>query len=267
MAQPVEERVVVDDRVRERDEERRERHDAGEQQPAQRRAAVARRVDAERREQREQHDPARVLRRRGEADADPRDEVVQPAARPQDPRRAPQREAQRRERGDVVERQVAVEDRQERHGEQCGREQPCRASREPPAGEVEQADGHRAQHRARRAGHRPHRGRVARERLPHRQAPAVADGQQDVQDVRVGRGIDVVARVQVVAEHPDRARQEVRVLVGVVGVRAGPASGPRAAARAPAGGRRRRRAATARRCPRGDARERGRSWLRRPGAS
>ena len=49
---------------------------------------------------------------------------------------------------------------------------------------------------------------------PPYQAPS-----SEVREVRVGGRVDVVVRVPAVAEQADRARDEVRVLVGVVGVR------------------------------------------------
>src|SRR3712207_7364602 len=45
-------------------------------------------------------------------------------------------------------------------------------------------------------------------------AAAVPDREDDVQQVRVARRVDEVVRVPVVAEEPDRLRDEVRVLVG-----------------------------------------------------
>ena len=167
---------------------------------------------------RQQHDPARVLRRAGQAQAQPGPDVIPEPPVAQDPRRAPQAEADAGQRGHVVERELGVEDRQERDREDAGRQQADAAVDEPRAGEVQQPDGDRAQHRGDRARDDPDLRRIGGEGVRDAGAAAVPDAEHEVHEVRVGRRVDVVVGVPVVAEQADRAGHEVRVLVGVVGV-------------------------------------------------
>jgi hypothetical protein len=220
VAQALPEGVEVQDRVRVGDEERRERRAGRDPQAAHRpRPPAGRRpLGARRGDERQQHDPAGVLRRARQPEPDARHGVVAPAPEAQDAGDAPQRQAQRRERGHVVEREVRVEDRQEGDREDAGGEQSRAPVDQPGAGEVQQPDGHGAQQRREHPGDDPHLGGIGREGLRHALAPAEPDREDDVRQVRVGGRVDEVLRVPVVPEEPDRAGDEVRVLVGVVGV-------------------------------------------------
>ena len=183
-------------------------------------------LGADRGDDRQQDDAAGVLRRTGDPEPDAGDGVVAQAAVAQDPGRPPQRQADAHQRRHVVERKLGVEDRQERDREDAGREQADAAVDEPRAGEVQQPDRDRPQQRRERARDDPDLRRVGGERVRHPGATAEPDAEHHVHEVRVGRRVDVVVGVPAVAEEPDRARHEVRVLVGVVGVRQAVADAP-----------------------------------------
>ena len=80
--------------------------------------------------------------------------------------------------------------------------------------------------RRERAGDDPDLRRVGGEGVRDAGAAAVPDAEHEVHEVRVGGRVDVVVRVPVVAEQADRPGHEVRVLVGVVGVRQAVAVAP-----------------------------------------
>ena len=154
--------------------------------------------------------------------AEAREHVFARAAGAVDPGDADQRGGQRRQRRRVVEREVAVVDRQER-------------DRQQRAGEQRRCGGRRtaARRRSRSARRRARRGRpMRRGRARTRssgsaaKAPPTVAGirppahrEERVDDVRERRRVDEVVRVQAVPEHPDRPRHEVAVLVRVVDVR------------------------------------------------
>ena len=201
------------------DDERRERADADDDDPAQRpRPPAGGELRGRRGDDRQQHDPAGVLRRTGQAEAQPGPDVIPDPPVAQDPRRAPQAEADAGQRGHVVERELGVEDRQEGDREDAGRQQADAAVDEPRAGEVQQPDGDRPQQRGDRARDDPDLRRIGGEGVRDAGAAAVPDAEHEVHEVRVGRRVDVVVGVPVVAEQADRAGHEVGVLVGVVGV-------------------------------------------------
>ena len=118
-----------------------------------------------RREQRQEHDPAGVLRRAREPEADARRARSRAGARSAGRRRVPHSEsASGGERRHVVEREVRVEDRQERDRQERRGEQADAAVEEARAGEVQQPDGERPEHRGRRRarGRTPRSGRSRR---------------------------------------------------------------------------------------------------------
>ena len=164
-----------------------------------------------------------------------------------DRRDAQQREADRRQRRHVVERQVRVVHGQERDRQQRARDQPGRAADQAAPGPRQQRDRARPEDRGDDPRGLEHARAVGRHRLPHPGAAAEAQVEHDVQQVRVGGRVDEVARVVGVPEHPDRARHEVGVLVGVVDVGQAVARSPTGAARAPR--RRSRRPPAASRAP------------------
>jgi hypothetical protein len=120
---------------------------------------------------------------------------------------------------------LGVEDRQEGDRHQRRRDEPGAALEPARAGPVDEADDERADHgdgdaRGQEGGLRvggevAHEAGAAAEREPGREAQPEDDQQQVGQRGRVL----VVARVEPVGEHRDRARDEVLGLVGVVGVR------------------------------------------------
>ena len=185
---------------------------AGERQPAQ--AVLARGG-----EQAQEHDPGRVLGGDGNAERRPGERVVGQAAVAVDAGDADQAQAQRRQRRHVVDRQVGVVDGQERDRQQRPRHESDAQVEQPPAGPDEKADRRRAEHGAQHARQREHAARVGGEGVAERLAPAPARPEGDVEQVGEARRVDEVLGVQRVAEHPDRARHEVRVLVGVEDVR------------------------------------------------
>ena len=108
--------------------------------------------------------PRRVLGRDRHAEAEPGQHVLARAAGAVDPGDADQRGGQRRQRRRVVEREVAVVDRQERDRQQRAREHADAAIVEQPrAGDRGQRDGERAEQRRGGAGEREGRRRVGRE--------------------------------------------------------------------------------------------------------
>ena len=178
---PVGERVGVG-----RDERRRPRRGAAA-------AAIARPAVGERGgRERERDDPAGVLRRRGEPEAEAREQVV--ARRPS--RRTPADPHSERhtpnEHRHVVERELRVGDREERDREQrrarAGRRGGRRASRRRARAARPRA--HRAP-RSRRApaATPPTRGAIAA-------APAVGDVEEDQQQVGEGRRVAPVAGLE-----------------------------------------------------------------------
>ena len=157
-------------------------------------------------DQRQQHDPAGVLRRARQAEPDAGHGVVAPPAEAQHARDAPQRQADRRQRRHVVERQVRVEDRQEGDRE-ASRRRAARCGGRPAARPARYSSqtATRPQQRGEHARDDQDLGRVRREGVRHALAPPEPDREHDVQQVRVGGRVDEVVRVPVVAEEPDRA--------------------------------------------------------------
>ena len=180
VVEPVAERREVEDRERVRDDERAEREQAREDEAAERgRAGVAaggrllapaRRdeLQAAGREQRQEHDAPGVLRRARQAEADPGERVVEQAPAAQDAGRAPQRQRDRRERRDVVEREVRVEDRQERDRQERRGQQADAAVAEARGGEVQQPHRQRPDDGGRDARDDEHLGRDGPRRCSRR---------------------------------------------------------------------------------------------------
>ena len=203
------------------DDEGAQGDDPRQHEPASRRVAPGRGRQPDRagRHQRQEHDPAGVLRRARQPEPDAGEQVVAQASLAQHAGGAPQREGDRRQRRDVVERQVRVEDGQEGAREQRRGQQADGAAEELGAGQVQQPHRERADRRGGEARDDEDLGRVGGERLRHARAPAEPDVEDDVQQVRVRRRVDEVVRVPAVAEEADRVGDEMRVLVGVVGER------------------------------------------------
>ena len=145
-----------------REDEAAERGRAGVTAGGRLRAPAARRAAGRRREQRQQHDARRVLGRARQAEADAGERVVEQAPAAQHAGGAPQRQRERRERRDVVEREVRVEDRQERDRQERRGEQADAAVEEARAGEVQQPHRERPEDRGRDARDDEHLGRVGR---------------------------------------------------------------------------------------------------------
>ncbi len=154
-------------------------------------------------------------------EAQPGEHVLARAAGAVDPGDADQRGGQRRQRRRVVEREVAVVDRQERDREQrAGEHADAAVVEQPRAGDRGQRDGERAEEGARAARQRERRRRIGREgAADRRRVRPPAHREERVDDVRERRRVDEVVGVRAVPEHPDRPRDEVAVLVGVVDVR------------------------------------------------
>ena len=220
VVEPVAERAEVQQRVRVGDQEAGDRGAERDQRAAAGRQVAAGRQElrGDRRHQRQDHDPAGVLRGGGQAEPEAGDQVVAVAPEAQDSRGAPERQADRRQRRHVVERQVRVEDRQERDGEQPGRQDPHAAVEQALAGQVQQPDRERPHDRRRDARDDEDLGGVGRVGLVDAVAAAEPHREDDVQQVRVGRRVDEVVRVPAVPEQADRLGDEVRVLIRVVGV-------------------------------------------------
>ena len=148
--------------------------------------------------------------------------------------------------GHVVEREVRVEDRQERDRQQRRGEQADAAVEQPRAGEVQQPHGERADDGGGDARDDEDLGRVrSRRRSTTPARPPNHDREHDVQQVRVGGRVDEVVRVPAVPEQPDRARARSARSRRRCRRTAGPARRPTGAGRARPRGRRRGRASTA----------------------
>ena len=167
---------------------------------------------------RQHEDPRRVLGRARHAEREAGDRVAAVAVVAVDRRDAQQRQADRRQRRHVVERQVGVVHGQERDRQQRARDQARRPAQQAAPGPRQQRDRARPEDRGDDPRGLEHARAVGRHRLPHPGPAAEAQVEDDVQQVRVGGRVDEVARVVGVPEHPDRARHEVGVLVGVVDV-------------------------------------------------
>ncbi len=225
--------VVVEQRVGVRDQERRHARGSRERDAAERAPAGARLCIQEARrdgrDERHERDPGGVLARAGEPQADPRQQVVAQSSFAQHARAAEQRQGQRRERRHVVEREVRIEDGQERDRLDRRRQQADAAAEQARAGRIQQPQRGAAEHGGGDAGERVHLGRVVRERVHRPRRAAVGEREQEVQHVgERGRVFEVVGVEAVVFEHRDRARQEMVGLVGVVGVRQPLAHAPQA---------------------------------------
>jgi hypothetical protein len=174
-------------------------------------------------------DAGGVLRGGRQPEAEPRDHVIAVAAEAQDPRGPVEGQRDRRQGRCVVEREMPVVD-----GQEGDRQQRARERARPPV--LQQAGrGHRGQDdRGRAEGRgggprdleglrgiaceRAHRGGAAPEPAP----------EHAVDEVGVGGRVDEVARVVVVAEEPDRPRDEMRLLVDVVDQRQAAPESPEA---------------------------------------
>ncbi len=215
--------AVVEQRVGVRDQERRQRGETSERHPAQRAPTRPRPVREQAREhgggERQDHDPAGVLARASQPQADAREQVVARASFAQDAGAAEQRERDRCERRHVVEREVRVEDRQERHRLDRRRQQADRAVEQPRARQVKQPQRQRPQHRSGDTREREHALGVVLVGMDGAARAAVGDGQQSVQHVGERRRVGEVAGVErSVLEHFDCVREEVVGLVAVVRV-------------------------------------------------
>ena len=135
-----------------------------------------------------------------------------------------ERDRDRGQRHDVVERVLGVEDRQERDRHQRRGDEPDAAlvvARARPVGEPaderpDQRDEHaRGEERGLGVG-----GELAHQAAPapEREPGGEAQLEQPVEEIGERRRVLVVARVQPAAEHLDRLGDEVLGLVGVVGV-------------------------------------------------
>ncbi len=168
------------------------------------------------RQQRHEHDPGRVLGGARQTEARARQQVVAEPSFPEHPRGPEQRGRQRRQRGHVVQRQVRVEGRQERHRLDRRRQQPGRPPDQAGTDEVQQPQGERAEDRRGDAGQFVDRRRVVLEAADDAAAAPVGDREQEVEHVREGRRVGEVVRVQrPLAEHPHRPRDEVIGFVDV----------------------------------------------------
>jgi hypothetical protein len=209
-----------EDEAGERDTDR----EAGERLQDRRRPPVggAVREPPERRyRHRQQREPGRVLERQGEAcrRARGREEAQPPVL--VGPHREADRERHAHQRPHVSDRHARVRHRQEREGEQRGRHQPLAHPPEPPRGPVRRRDPRRTKHCGQRAGGDPHLrgvlvelvGDVAEGQVEEEAERAVHHPEQPVDQVRVGRGVLVVARVEVLPEHLHRSAGEMRSLV------------------------------------------------------
>jgi hypothetical protein len=156
--------------------------------------------------ERQQHRARRVLRRRRHPDGAAGERPVLPPAALVDEQARHERDGHRRERHDVVERVLGVEDRQERDRHDRGRGEP------DPALVVARPRPVRERHDE-RPDQRDHDARGHERGLPD--VAHAADGVDHVEQVREPGRVLVVAGVQAAVEHPDRLRHEVLVLVGV----------------------------------------------------
>ena len=203
----------------------RHEHEPGQARAEREAAERASGVGTEARErgdrQRRERQARRVLERQREArsGAGRREEAHAPVlVRPDG---EAERERHAEERAHVRDRDARVRHGQEREGEQRGGHQPLAHAPEPPCGPVGGRDARRAQHRGERAGRDPHLrrvlvelvGDVAERQVEQEAERAVHHAEQHVDQVRVGRGVLVVARVEVLPEHLDGAAREVRPLV------------------------------------------------------
>ena len=191
----------------------------GEQQTAQRlgRRTPGGVADA-RRHQADRGDRPGVLGRRGQPDADPGQHVVAPGAVAQHPSHSVERERDRRERGDVVEREMAVEDRQEGQPEDRRAQQRDRLVEQALAGQVGQPHRHRPQYRGDDAGHQVHLGGVRDVGPAGRVGASEPQLEDEVQEVGVRGRVEKVLGVVVMAEERDCPGDEMRRLVRVVAV-------------------------------------------------
>ena len=168
---------------------------------------------------RDDEDRRGVLRRHGGARGGAGEGEVPPASVAVDAGDAIEGERCRRERRRVVEREVRVEDGHEGDGDQRGaQEADAAVAEELRAREVGPPDRQRAQDGADDACDDVDLGGVGGVGPRGCIAAAEPDAEDEVEQVRVARRVDEVERVEGVPEEPDRARDEVRVLVDVVGV-------------------------------------------------
>ena len=114
------------------------------------------------RQQRHEHDSGRVLGGARQTEGGPGEQVVADPPFPEHPRGPEQRGRQRRQRGHVVQRQVGVEGRQERHRLDRRRQQPGRPPDQAGPDEVQQPQGRACRGPPRRCGpvRRPPPGRA-----------------------------------------------------------------------------------------------------------
>ena len=129
---------------------------------------VAERHHQRRPEQRQQDERRVVLEADGDAQPDAGQRVLPQPPGLEHAGDADQRQRRRRQRGRVVERQVAVVDRQERRGQHGGGDQADPAVEHPPSGHVEQRDRRRGEQRARHPGHGPDLARIVLPGAHHR---------------------------------------------------------------------------------------------------
>ena len=198
-------------------DEQRE-HKRHREPPSRRPEGLSGGVADERADQAEQRDPAGVLGRRGEADAEPGDHVVAPASPPEHPGDPVQRQGDGRQRRHVVERKVAVEDRQEGQTEDRRRQQPDGPVEEPRAGQVGEPYRGRAEHRRDDPRDHEHLGRIGGVGADDGVCAPEPQLEHDVQQVGIRGRVEEVVGVEIVREEGDRPRNEMRRLVNVVAV-------------------------------------------------
>ena len=201
--------------------ERHERDQRG--QAGQRQAACTpqARPGERRHHERQGRQAGRVLERRGDTDRRAAERPVAETVLLVGAHGEQEGEGDADQRADVGDRDARVGHRQKGKGEHGCRHETLASAPEPPRGHVDSRHAPYAQQRGQRAGRYPDLTRVLAELLGHvaeREVEEEAERpvhppQQQVDEVGVGRGILVVARVDSLAEHAHRAVGEVRRLV------------------------------------------------------
>ena len=137
---------------------------------------------------------------------------------PEDAGGGPEGQLDRDQRRHVVQRELGVEDRQERDRHQRRGQQRDAALEEALRDQVEEPDREHAEHCGEHARDDPDLGRIDGEGVGQRGPAAEVDLVDDRQQVGVGRRVIEIVGIAVVGEQRDRMRHEVLVLVGVVDV-------------------------------------------------
>ncbi len=190
-------------------------------------------MSSDSRGEREDRDTGRVLARAGKAETDPGERIVAHAPVAHDSGAPQQRERERQERGGVVEREVPIEDGQERDRLERRREQADATVEEASAEQVEQPHGRRAEQGNVDARDEKDLVRMHVVFAGQDVARPEPDHEHEVQHIGERGRVDEVVRVEAMCGHLDSLGHEMTGLVDVVDVGQALPDPPQAQARAP----------------------------------